>query len=89
MYETDLLAISPARSYTRTPFDVACWFLQVDLIVDPDATFFKASWSKHTNFCQQDIEITQNSGQMAYGQEIQYQVCINKRLLIFIIPSLD
>ncbi len=47
---------------------------QVDLIVDPDATFFKASWSKHTNFCQQDIEISQNSGQMAYGQEIQYQV---------------
>ena len=47
--------------------------LQVDLIVEPDATFFKASWSKHTNFCQQDIEISQNSGQMAYGQEIQYQ----------------
>lgn len=47
--------------------------LQVDLIVDPDATFFKASWSKHTNFCQQDIQISQNSGQMAYGQEIQYQ----------------
>ena len=46
----------------------------VDLIVEPDATFFKASWSKHTNFCQQDIEISQNSGQMAYGQEIQYQV---------------
>ena len=50
--------------------------LQVDLIVDPDATFFKASWSKHTNFCQKDIEISQNSGQMAYGQEIQYQVSL-------------
>jgi len=41
-----------------------------------DATFFKASWSKHTNFCQQNIEISQNSGQMAYGQEIQYQVSL-------------
>jgi hypothetical protein len=29
---------------------------------------FKATWSKHTNFTMQDIEISQISGQMAYGK---------------------
>lgn len=46
----------------------------VDLIVNPDSTFFRSSWSKHTNFSMQDIEIAQISGQMAYGQQIQFQL---------------
>ena len=34
----------------------------------------QATWAKHTNFTMQDIIINQISGQMAYGQEIQYQL---------------
>ena len=74
MQVTDVCYLNTRLGMLDHVSDVYILVVQVDLIVEPDATFFKASWSKHTNFCQQDIEISQNSGQMAYGQEIQYQV---------------
>lgn len=44
------------------------------LCLDPEITFWKAQYKRHTNFVWEDIEVQQTAGQNTYGQEVQF-VC--------------
>jgi hypothetical protein len=44
----------------------------VELISEPEVTFWKATFPRHTNFACEDIDVLQSAGQNSYGQDISY-----------------
>jgi len=44
----------------------------VDLISEPEVTFFRASYPRHTNFAFEDIDILQSSGVEGFGNDVSF-----------------
>lgn len=42
------------------------------LVVDPEVTFWKAVYPRHTNFAMSDLEISQSAGQNTWGQTVTF-----------------
>lgn len=46
----------------------------VNLIVNPEVTFFVSKFARHSNFAFEDLEIQQNAGSSDWGQEVTFQL---------------
>lgn len=70
---------SPSPTHTRPPMQ----------IVNPEVTFFKTAWAKHSNFSFEDLEIQQNAGSSDWGQEVTFQLTRSGDLVSQVMLAFD
>lgn len=61
----------------------------VSLIVNPEVTFFKTSYAKHSNFAFEDLDIQQNAGSSDWGNEVTFQLTRSGDLVSQVMLAFD
>ena len=44
----------------------------LDLVVNPEVTFFKAVYPRHSNFAFEDVQLTHRSGSPSWGNKVTF-----------------